>query len=111
MIQILIGGKAITIEGKAFSQRILLQQTYQLSLNSSVSLLLSVPLISLTENKEYCEYKMLYYFISHSMLSLWLLLQFWMSHLAWCMFIADNKSVIPIADLLLQQLLMFLQIW
>jgi hypothetical protein len=35
----------------------LLQQTYQLSQNSSVSLLLFVPLIPLTEDKEYHEYK------------------------------------------------------
>jgi hypothetical protein len=42
MIQILIGGKAVTTKGKAFSQQILLQQTCQLNQNSLVSLLMSM---------------------------------------------------------------------
>jgi hypothetical protein len=43
----------------------LLQQTYQLSPNSLVSLLLSVLLICLTWDKQYCEHKVSYGFISH----------------------------------------------
>ena len=43
-IQILIGGKVVTTEGKAFSQQILLQQTCRLNLNTSVSLLIFVVL-------------------------------------------------------------------
>jgi len=42
MIQIPIGGKVITTEGKAFSQPILLQLTCRLNLNSSVSSLIFV---------------------------------------------------------------------